>query len=220
MIGIALFLAATAVASAQQIFGVSPALPTSADTITVSVGRPSCQYTVQESVVQGATVTLTLDKSPDGCPPIPPDAGAIQVAVFSLLPLAPGGYTLVLLTDGVETDRRPFVVQPPGSQLSLLQERFTVTVRWTNPFNGVVTAASAVQLADASGYFWFFSAGDVDLTIKMVGVDPTFWFFAASGTDEQFTIDVTDTILNRTVTYLSPSGINRNIVDFASFSSK
>ncbi len=99
----------------------------------------------------------------------------------------------------------------------MLLERFTVAVTWTNPFSGAATAASAVQLADASGYFWFFSSADVDLTVKMVGADPTFWFFAASGTDEQFTITVTDTFLNRTTTYSNPSGVNRNIIDFFSF---
>jgi hypothetical protein len=84
-------------------------------------------------------------------------------------------------------------------------------------FSGTVAAASAIQLADGSGYFWFFSSEDVDLTIKMVGFDPPFWFFAASGTDVLFTINVTDTWLNRTVTYQNPSGVNQNILDFTSF---
>ncbi len=219
VMGMAFFLVATGAASAQQILGVSPALPTSEDTITVSVERPNCQYTVQGSAVQGATITLTLDESPEGCPPIPPNGGPFDVAVFSLPPLAPGGYTVVLLTGGVKTDSRPIVVQSPSTHLSLLEGRFAVTVTWTNPFSGAITPASAVQLADASGYFWFFSAADVDLTIKMVGADPTFWLFASSGTDEQFTLSVTDTVRNRTVTYSNPSGVNRNIIDFASFSS-
>jgi hypothetical protein len=215
-LAIALFLLATA-AAAQQILGVSPALPTSADAITISVERPNCLYTTLGSAVQGDTINLTLNKSSEGCPPIPPDAGPFDVAVFSIPPLAPGGYTIVLLTDGAKTDTRPFVVQPPGTKLSLLQGRFTVIVTWTNPYSGAVSAASAVQLADGSGFFWFFSAEDVDLTVKMIGLNPTFWFFAASGTDEQFTINVTDTSLNRTVIYQSPSGVNRNILDFTSF---
>jgi hypothetical protein len=212
----ALFLQVTT-AAAQQILGVSPALPTSVDAITISVARPSCLYTTLGSAIQGDTINLTLDKSPEGCPPIPPDAGPFTVAVFFISPLAPGAYTVVLSTDGAKTDTRPIVVQPPATKLSLLQGRFTVSVTWTNPFSGAVAAASAVQLADGSGYFWFFGAEDVDLTIKMIGLNPTFWFFAASGTDVLFTINVTDTWLNRTVTYLSPSGVNRNILDFTSF---
>lgn len=212
-----LIFLSTAAASAQQIVGVSPALPTSADAITISVERPSCLYTMLGSAVQGNTINLTLDRSSEGCPPIPPSAGPFTVAVFSLSPLAPGAYTVVLSTDGAKTDTRPIVVQPPGTKLSLLQGRFTVSVTWTNPFSGAVAAASAIQLADGSGYFWFFSAEDVDLTIKMVGLDPIFWFFAASGTDVLFTINVTDILLNWTVTYPNPAGVNRNILDFTSF---
>ena len=213
------FLLLTTTADAQQILGVSPALPTSADALTISVARPSCLYTKLGSARQGNTITLTLDKSSEGCPPIPPDAGPFDVAVFSIPPLAPGAYTVVLLTDGAMTDSRPLVVQTPASKLSLLQGRFSVSVNWTNPFSGAVASASAVQLADGSGYFWFFSAEDVDLTIKMIGLNAPFWFFASSGTDAEFTITVNDTWRNRIVSYENPAGVNRNILDFMSFGS-
>ena len=125
----------------------------------------------------------------------------------------------MLLTDGQMTDSRPILVQAPATKLSLLQGRFTVSVTWGNPFSGTFASANAVQLSDGSGYFWFFSAEDVDLTVKMLGLNPPFWFFASSGTNVQFTITVTDTWLSRTVTYKNPAGVNQNILDFTSFSS-
>jgi hypothetical protein len=104
--------------------------------------------------------------------------------------------------------------------LSLLQGRFTVSVAWMEPQSTSPAAARAVQLSDGSGYFWFFDAEDVDLTIKMIGplaTDLSYWFFASSGTSMQFNITVTDTWLGRTVTYQNPAGLNQNILDFTSF---
>ncbi len=110
LVGIAFFLAATDRPAAQQIRSVSPALPTSADIISIFVERPNCLYTVQSVSVQGANITLTLDKSPEGCPPIAPNAGPFQIAVFALSPLASGTYTVTLVTDGAKTDTRTIVV--------------------------------------------------------------------------------------------------------------
>jgi hypothetical protein len=218
LLGTAFLLAATCSASAQQIAGISPALPTSADAISILVARPNCDYTTQGSSVEGTSITLTLDYASNTCPAEPVGFPPDRSAYYQLPPLAPGNYTVVVLTGGVKTDTRPIVVQAPSTSLSLLLEEFTVTVTWTNPFSGTVASANAVQVTDASGYFWFFSSDDVDLTVKMIGAYPTFWFFASSGTNEQFAITVTDTVGNKTVTYSNPSGVNHNIIDFTSFS--
>ena len=206
-------------AASQQILGISPALPTSADELTISVARPNCTYTQLGNTTRGTTITLTLNPSPEGCPPIAPGTGPFNVAVFSVPPVLPGAYTVVLLTDGAMTDSRSVAVQAPANTLSLLQGRFTGTVSWQNPFSGATVPAAAVQVADGSGYFWFFSAGDVDLTIKMIGPTSPIWFFASSGTNVEFTITVLGTWLNKTVSYQNPPGVNKNILDFTSFGS-
>jgi hypothetical protein len=203
---------------AQQVLGVSPALPTSADEIRISVARPgdSCGFAMAQ---QGDMIILSLDTGPPGCKaPPPPDP--FLVVEFFVPPLAPGSYTVVVMTDGHLTDSRPIFVEAPSTRLSLLQGRFTVSVNWSASLPGS-KAASAVQLGDGSGYFWFFSAEDVDLTIKMisaVALDSHYWFFASSSTNLPFTITVTDTWLDQTHTYQSPAGVNRNILDFKSFS--
>ena len=213
-----LLLPATS-AEAQQILGVSPALPTSTDEIRISVPRPGCSYTYAIAV-QGDMIILNMNKSSLGCPPPRRPIPSSSQVVF-VPPVPAGSYILTVMTDGHLTDSRPILVQAPSGNLSLLEGRFTVSVTWMAPQSTSAAAASAVQLGDGSGYFWFFDAEDVDLTIKMIGPlasDLSYWFFASSGTNMQFTITVTDTWLGRTVTYQNPAGLNQNFLDFTSFS--
>jgi len=163
-------------------------------------------------------ILITLGQGPPGCKAPPPPDPFLVIELF-VAPLAPGSYTLVVMTNGHLTDSRPIFVEAPSTRLSLLQGRFTVSVDWITPLSGS-KAASAVQLGDGSGYFWFFSAEGVDLTIKMinaVSLDSHYWFFASSGTNLPFTITVTDTWLDQTHSYQSPAGVNRNILDFTTF---
>lgn len=205
-------------AGAQQILLVSPALPTSADEIRVAAERPGCDYSYSTAVT-GTVITLTANKSTEGCPPpAPPDP--FLVVEFFVAPLPVGSYTVVMITNGKVTDSRTFVVQAPSTSLSLLQGRFAVSVIWTNPLSGATVSARADQLGDMSGYFWFFNAENVDLTVKMLGPDPFslhYWLFVSSGTNLSLTITVTDTWLGRSVTYHNAAGLNRNILDFTSF---
>ncbi len=216
-LALALLLSAAS-AHAQRILGVSPALPTSADQLRISLARPaeSCGYS---SAIQGNMIILTLESPPPDCKAPPPPDPFLVVEV--LLPALPAGsYVLVVMADGEQTDSRPVLVQAPSTRLSLLQGRFTVSVDWVPPLSGPTTAA-AVQLGDGSGYFWLFNAEGVDLTVKMinaVALDSHYWFLASSGTNQQFTITVTDTWLDRTHTYQSAAGVNRNFFDFRSFS--
>ncbi|MBV8199245.1 MAG: hypothetical protein JOZ15_01345 [Acidobacteria bacterium] len=205
--------------AAQQILLVSPELPTSADSIRINASRPGCDYTYSTAITS-MTITLTATKT-TGCPPIaPPDP--FRVVEFLFPPLAAGSYNVVMITDGKATDSRAFVVQTPASQLSLLQGRFTIAATWTDPNSGAERSAAAVSLGDASGYFWFFSPENVDLTIKMLGPDPLslhYWFFASSGTNVALALTVTDTwASNKTVTYHTNADENHNIFDFSSFS--
>jgi hypothetical protein len=215
----AAILTAAAPAAAQTILVVSPTLPTTADTITFSVERPGCTYTY-ESSVQGSVITLAMHASLIPClPPVPPDP--LQVATLSIGPLPAGAYTVVAVTDGVETDSRPLVVSPPTATLSLLRGRFTVNLVWFNENQGIPgNVGAARQLSDGSGYFWFYDAADVEVTVKMIDAtafNGYYWLFVTSGTTTQFKITVTDTWLSRQLAYESDGGVNANYLDLAAF---
>ncbi len=99
----------------------------------------------------------------------------------------------------------------PGT-LCLLKDRFQVTVDWrstdpvpppglpTLPFSGY-----AVPLNDRSGYFWFFTADNVEVTIKAIDACPSaFWIFSAGMTNLPVELTVTDTRTGSVRKYASP----------------
>jgi len=82
---------------------------------------------------------------------------------------------------------------PDAHTLCLLGSRFKVTATFAvgagNP-----SSAWAVPIGN-SGYFWFFSADNVELVVKMIdgcGLGNHFWFFAAGLTNVNVAITVTD----------------------------
>ncbi len=212
----AAIVTAAAPAAAQKILVVSPTLPTTADTVTLTVERPGCTYTYASSLA-GNVITLTMNASLVPClPPVPPDPA--QVASLSIDPLPAGAYTVVAVTDGAETDSRPLVVSPPTSTLSLIGGRFTVNLGWRSA-GGPDNVAASRQLSDGSGYFWFYNSADVEVTVKMIDAtsfDGYYWLFVASGTTTPFAITVSDTWLSRQVAYESGS-TNANYINLGAF---
>ena len=213
-----------ALARAQKILLLSPAQPTSADQITAFLSEPVC-IEKSAAVVQGTAVYIYPDTS--GCPPLlGPDPGLVTYVPFG--PLAPGSYTIVVLTMGQVTDSRALFVQEPAVQLSLLKGRFTVSLTWAYADGHDGGSAQAVPIADASGYFWFFDPANLEITVKLIDgafVNGHFWIFASSATDLPFTLSVVDTWLCNgspqvcpTRTYKSMPG-NRNIIDVNLFPS-
>ena len=91
----------------------------------------------------------------------------------------------------------------PGT-LCLLGGRFQVEV--TFKVEGEEGTATPVPLAgtDQSGLFWFFTAGNKELAVKMVDartLTGTFWFFDGTLSDLEFDIRVTDTTNEATKVY-------------------
>jgi hypothetical protein len=214
-------------AHAQQILSVSPSLPTSADEITFHLSVLNCTFQVK-SAVQGSTIYLYPDNS-NGCPPlIPPDPG---LETFTRIgPLGVGSYTVVVVTNGQTTDSRALFVQQPLEQLSLLDGRFAVSATFAFANGTPVETAQAIQLGDASGYFWFFDKGEVELTVKMVDgflLNARYWVFVSSATNVPFTVTIIDTWTcslppqpgcTAVRTYQSASGSNVNFIDLTAFS--
>ena len=94
----------------------------------------------------------------------------------------------------------------PGA-LCLLDGRFEVTARWTKA-DGESGVATPLPGADATGYMWFFSPGNIELAVKAldgVAINNAFWVFAAGLTDVDYELTVTDTVAGVSKTYSNPS---------------
>ncbi len=94
-----------------------------------------------------------------------------------------------------------------STALCLAASRFKVTVDWqstTASGNG-----TAVGMTSDTGYFWFFSSGNVEAIVKVLDGTTTnghFWVFAAGLTNVQATITVTDTKNGVIQAYTNPQG--------------
>lgn len=72
--------------------------------------------------------------------------------------------------------------------------------------NGKPIALSSLGV-NQGGLFWFFSANNPELLIKVLNACATngrFWIFATAGTNVGFIVTVTDTKTNRVATYTNP----------------
>ncbi len=108
---------------------------------------------------------------------------------------------------------------PDATTLCLNNSRFKVQAQYTTaagspPIGETESAAAsgagqAVTLTSDTGYFWFFSADNVEVILKVVDGTPVngkFWFFAAGLTNVQVVITVTDTKTGTVKTYTNPLG--------------
>jgi hypothetical protein len=78
----------------------------------------------------------------------------------------------------------------------------------------------AVGLTSDTGYFWFFSAGNIELVIKVVDGRPVnghYWVFYGALTDVEVSITVTDTATGAIRTYFKPAGALASDADTATF---
>lgn len=95
-----------------------------------------------------------------------------------------------------------------GPTLCLAGERFAVSATFTQP-GGIPTQAQARTLTEDSGYLWFFSPDNVELTVKVLdgcGVNGHYWVFAAGLTNVEVQLRVTDTATDTAKVYSNPQG--------------
>lgn len=213
---------------AQEI-AVSPALPTTLDSVVLEASL-ACNL-IDPPVIDGQTITLTAPG-----PLRPCSFGFILLFSYPLPPLPPGSYTVRMVTGDVEMTRTVFQVTPAGTRLLVLGQRYEVTATFQNPTSGtpVTETARAVQLSDESGYFWFFDSANVEITAKVLdgrAVNGHLWVFLASMTDVAFTVKIDDlqtppgcslpgsTTPCASKSYNALAGKNRNFIDLQAFPS-
>lgn len=98
--------------------------------------------------------------------------------------------------------------QPGPNTLCLNDGRFEVVADWTD-FDLNEGDATANQINDGSGEFWFFNPNNVELLVKVIdGCDQFghYWFFAGGLTNVELTLEVTDTLADETLEYENALG--------------
>jgi hypothetical protein len=96
----------------------------------------------------------------------------------------------------------------PGdaSTLCLNNGRFLVRADWTDA-SGNTGHATAVALTGDTGYFWFFSASNIEVVVKALngcGLNSNYWVFAGGLTNVDVLLTVSDTQRGTTKTYRNP----------------
>ena len=108
-----------------------------------------------------------------------------------------------------------------GGTLCLSNGRFSVTATFQAPGSGPGGIAQGVTLTPDSGYFWFFDAGNVEVTVKVLngcGINNKYWVYAAGMTNVNVVLTATDTVTGQTKTYTNPQGRTfRSILDSSAF---
>jgi hypothetical protein len=109
--------------------------------------------------------------------------------------------------------------QPDASSLCLLGNRFRVEATWQTT-DGRRGTASAVSLTSDTGWFWFFSPGNVELVVKVIDgtlVNGKDWVFYGALSDVAYTITVTDTQTGTVRSYTNPEGRLASVGDTGAF---
>ncbi|MEO8348290.1 MAG: hypothetical protein ABI610_05215, partial [Acidobacteriota bacterium] len=152
---------------------------------------------------------------------IHPTSGDVYVAGWTYatdFPGATGGAQPTHALDNGSSDafiaRLTSSLTPGGcsadaTTLCLNNARFKVQVQWTTR-QAQSGAGRAVTLTNDTGYFWFFSANNVEVVVKVVdgrAFNSRFWVFAAGLTNVAVAITVTDTETGAVKTYTNPQGV-------------
>jgi hypothetical protein len=103
----------------------------------------------------------------------------------------------------------PAACAAAADSLCLLGGRFQVTAHWRNAATGEHGSGQAIPSTDQTGMFWFFSATNVELIVKVIdgrALNGFFWTFYGGLSDVEYWVTVTDTRTGHAQTYLNPSG--------------
>ncbi len=122
-------------------------------------------------------------------------------------------------------DRVGRVALAPGctsgaTTLCLNGSRFETRVSWSVPSQGSAGTAAAVPLTGDTGAFWFFTANNLELVVKVVDGRPVngrFWVFRGALTDVQYTLTIRDLRTGAVRTYEHPAGRLESFADTSAF---
>ena len=107
-----------------------------------------------------------------------------------------------------------------STTLCLNASRFKVQVAWQVPAQGTSGVGTGVALTSDTGEFWFFSANNIELVVKVVdgrAFNNKFWVFYGALSNVQYTITVTDTSNGAVKTYTNPNGNLASVADVSAF---
>jgi hypothetical protein len=102
----------------------------------------------------------------------------------------------------------------------LTQDRFEVRVDWSVPSENRSGVATATEITNDTGHFWFFDPANVELVVKVLDarvINGKFWVFYGALSDVEYTITVTDTETGAVRTYFNPAGTQASGADLDAF---
>jgi hypothetical protein len=149
---------------------------------------------------------------------IHPTSGDVYVAGFTTSTDFPGttggaqpanGDSYEAFIARLTSSLAPWGCSVDSTTLCLSNGRFKVQVQWTTP-QAQSGAGQAVTLTGDTGYFWFFSANNVEVVLKVVdgrAFNSRFWVFAGGLTNVNVVMTVTDTQTGTVKTYTNPQGV-------------
>jgi hypothetical protein len=104
--------------------------------------------------------------------------------------------------------------------LCMNASRFEISVDWRVPSQGRAGKGFAIPLTADTGYFWFFTANNVEIVIKVVdgrAFNNFFWVFYGALSDVEYEITVTDIATGRVRRYENPQGRLASVADVTAF---
>ncbi len=133
--------------------------------------------------------------------------GTWFVAANGFEPNVVGAYTL---TVSCTAGPAPGACAANATTLCLNNNRFRVQATFATP-QGQTGNAMAIPETSDTGLFWFFSAGNIEVVIKVVNAcsfagGPRYWVFAGGLTNVQVVLTVTDTSTGSVKTYTNAQG--------------
>jgi hypothetical protein len=132
-------------------------------------------------------------------------SGTWYVVATSAFPASFGAYTVSLQCGGGGGGG---ACTPNATTLCLNNSRYRVTVTFSTPA-GQSGNGMAVSETSDTGMFWFFSANNIEIIIKVVtgcSFNSRVWVFAGGLTNVAYTITVTDTVTGVSKAYSNPQG--------------
>ncbi|MEA2690631.1 MAG: hypothetical protein QOJ16_18 [Acidobacteriota bacterium] len=203
---------------------VDPRLPTTSDLITLSATvATNCPTAFGIPLLLGPNIVLQASVGPVQSCTGPTTRNSAQATIG---PLHAGAYIVYLEINGQVAESQGITVHPRATTLPLVDGRFAVTL--SRPAPSPNTPGFAVPLTDQSGYFWFFDATNVEVTVKILDGRPVnghYWVFVASMTNLPFTLSIQD--LGSPLcgpggfgcpvkVYTAKPGVNENFIDVGS----